>query len=110
MARQPEQQYIDRLVEYGVTPSAEVMRLQDEANRARDRRLTKSSLATLTFDEAVADAREAMVGLAADLTGTTERRSLGAMLTHGNRLRGLGVLLVTLALVGLFVDYVMRDN
>ena len=107
-AAKPEE-FIDRLRDFGITPSSEVIRLQEEANRARDERRRTSSLATLTYDTAMADAREALVGLAADLTGTTERTSLKAMLTHGNRMRGLGVLLITLATAGLFIDYVMTD-
>lgn len=99
---------MDALLSYGLTPSRDIARLQREANEQAEAAYAQSSLRRLSYEEAVENAREALVGLTADLTGTTERRSLGAMLLHGDRLRGLGILLIGLALVGLFVDSVLH--
>ena len=96
------------LLSYGLTPSRDIARLQREANERAEAAYARSSLRRLSYEEAVEDAREALVGLAADLTGATERHSLVDMVLHGDRLRGLGILLIGLALVGLFVDSVLR--
>lgn len=100
---------LESMASYGITPSRDLARLQAEANREGQARYRQSSLGALTWDTAVADAHDALVGLTADLSGTTERHSLKEMLSHGDRLRGLGVLLIGVALVGLFADYVMRS-
>lgn len=92
---------------YGVTPARDMQRLQREANEAAESRFVRSSLASMTFETAVGDANEALSGLMADLSGTTERHSLRDMLMHEDRMRGLGILFIALALVGLVVDYIM---
>lgn len=99
---------MDALLSYGLAPSRDIVQLQTEANAQAEEAYARSTLRTLSYDEALEDAREALVGLTADLTGATERRSLGDMLMHGDRLRGLGILLIGLALVGMFVDSVLR--
>lgn len=49
--------------------------------------------------------QDAILGVIGDLTGSnTERESLGDILTHENRLRGIGTLLVLVAVVGLAID------
>lgn len=51
------------------------------------------------------DMQEAIIGITRDLTGSsTERESLTEILTHENRLRGIGALLVLVAVVGLVID------
>lgn len=53
----------------------------------------------------VDDMQDAIVGITADLTGSdTTRSSLADIFTHNNRLRGIGSLLVIIAVVGLFLD------
>lgn len=99
---------MDALLSYGLTPSRDIARLQTEANTEAEAAYARSALRKLSYEEAMEDAREALVGLTADLSGATERRSLGDMLLHGDRLRGLGILLIGLALVGLFVDSVLH--
>lgn len=95
---------------YGITPAADLMRVQQQANEAAERQYRRSSLASLTFETAVSDAREALVGLTADLAGTTERQSLKDMLMYEDRMRGLGILFIALALAGLVVDFVMTTT
>lgn len=97
----------NRLFSYGLTSSADLMKLQEKANTEARKAHERSGLSSLTYDTAFADAHEALVGLTEDLSGATDRRSLKEMLVYQDRLRGLGVLLIALALVGLFVDYVM---
>ena len=96
-----------RLFSYGITPSADLMTLQQRANADAQRAEKRSELSALTYDTALADAQEALVGITGDLSGGSDRRSLKEILVHENRLRGLGILLISLALIGLFVDYVM---
>ena len=97
---------LQKVQSYGLASSQDLITLQQEANDAAAR-TRQQSLKDLTYATAVADAHEALVGLTADLSGTTERHSLKDMLLHENRMRGLGILLVVLALVGLCVDYIM---
>lgn len=98
---------LNAMESYGLASAEDLTRFQDEANDAIARSAERSALSALTYETAMADAHEALVGLAADLAGTTDRTSLWDMLTHQDRMRGLGVLLMALALVGLVVDYIM---
>lgn len=53
------------------------------------------------------DMQDAIVGITGDLTGSTSaggRESLAEILTHNNRLRGIGALFVLIAVVALVVD------
>ena len=97
---------MDSALSYGITPARDIMRLQREHEEARERRTRPDG--GLTYETAVADAHEALVGLSADLSGTTERTSLASMLLHENRMRGLGILCIMLALVGLVADYILQ--
>jgi hypothetical protein len=65
---------------------------------------------TGSFAELVDDMQEAVLGITADLTGKSDRKSVGDILSHGNRLRGLGALLVLGAVAGLLVDFVSGDS
>ena len=95
---------------YGLTPSKTIMDMQKEANAEAVRSYKTSSLSNITYATAVDDAQDALVGLMADLSGTTERHSLKDMLMHKDRMRGLGFLLIALALVGLVADYMMHAS
>lgn len=105
-----DQQDIDAMLSYGVTPPSVLMQLQERANARAQAQRKRSEVASLTYEEALADAHEALVGITEDLSGATERKGLKDMLTHNNRLRGLGILLIVLALVGLVVDYIMAPR
>lgn len=93
---------------YGITSAQDMMRLQEEADAEARRAAARSSLAELSYSRAVTDASEALTGVMGDLAGTSDRRSLRAILTHQDRMRGLGFLLIALALAGLVTDYVMK--
>jgi hypothetical protein len=105
-----DQRDVEAMLSFGLAPSEQIAEAQARVNEREERVVRHSSLASLTFDTAVLEAREALVGLLADLSGSTARKGLADMLTHGNRLRGLGILLVALAVIGLFVDYVMYPS
>ena len=98
----------DSLLNYGLTSPETIAMLQRRANDRADADVRRSSVATMTYQSAVRDAYDALVGITADLAGNTPRKSLGDILGHGDRLRGLGVLLIALALVGAVVDYLMH--
>jgi len=59
-----------------------------------------------SFAQLLVDMQEALLGVIGDLTGSTgsDREGLADIVTHNNRLRGIGALLVTIALVGMAVD------
>lgn len=82
----------------------EMMALQKMSDRYRETSAVRSCLAGLTVGTAVADARDALLGIPADLLGNTPRRSLWASFTHNDRLRGVGVLMVAVAASGLLVE------
>lgn len=98
---------MDRVLGYGMASPQDVAALQKRANDDARQQYARSSLSGLSADVVAKDAGEALTGLMADLTGTTERRSLADMLMYKDRMRGLGVLLIVLALVGMVVDYAM---
>lgn len=91
--------------DYGITSAEDLRRLTRESNDRAERAYAQSS--TLTYSDLVVDARDALVGLSADLVGGSERVSLADMVTHENRMRGLGFLCIGVAFVGLFIDYVL---
>jgi hypothetical protein len=82
----------------------EMMALQKMSDRYREADAVRSSLAGLDVSTAVADARDALLGIPEDLLGNTSRKSLWASFTHNDRLRGVGVLLVAIAASGLLVE------
>ena len=114
-ARRPEvsdevytEEEIQAMLAFGLTPSEYLIRAQARLNADRERAAEAARVSALTYESAMADAHEALTGVAADLTGATERTSLKDILTYGNRLRGLGVLCIGVAMVGLLVDYIAR--
>ena len=84
----------------------EMMALQAEANRAREAADARSSVAGMSLGAAVADARDALLGIPEDLMGNTPRKSLWDIFTHNDRMRGVGVLLVAVAASGLLIEAV----
>ena len=101
---------VDSLLNYGLTSADKIAEMQRLANERADAEVRRSSVASMTYETAIKDAYEALVGITADLAGNTSRKSLGDILGHGNRLRGLGVLLIAMALVGAVVDYLMHPS
>lgn len=101
---------VDSLLNYGLTSPDTIAEMQRRANEKSDADVRRSSVAAMTYQSAVRDAYEALVGITADLAGNTPRKSIGDILGHGDRLRGVGVLLIALALVGAVVDYLMHPS
>lgn len=89
-------------VTYVLEPT-DVKRLQDAENARAAEARTEALAWNLTPRQMYEDAQDAFVGILGDLMGQSERTSVKDIVTHGNRLRGLGILLVALALVGLIV-------
>lgn len=98
---------IEAMREFGMASSADIARLQTQANKEAEAQFERAKVSEMSLSSALSDAHDALVGLGEDLSGLTERQSLKAMLIYQNRLRGLGILLIGLALVGLVTDYIM---
>jgi hypothetical protein len=79
---------------------------EQKAERAAvEQRALRSSLGGITWTVLLEDAGEAIRGIPADLWGSTrDRASLADVFMHGDRLRGIGVLLVALALAWFVVS------
>jgi hypothetical protein len=63
----------------------------------------------------VDDMQEALFGITSDLVGSnggvgSDRLSLSDILTRGNRLRGLGAVLVLASVIALLVDFLAGDS
>lgn len=86
----------------GLTSAVDIARRQAEADRVADAAARRSSMEGLTLRTALEDAREVLFGMPADLWGG-DAVALSDLLLKRDRLRGLGVLLVALALVALAV-------
>ena len=93
--------------QFGITPPDTIMALQNDANAASAQRVRDSSLAAFTYTQALDDASEALTGIVADVYGNTSRTTLKDIFVYKNRLRGLGILLVALALAGLLIDAIV---
>lgn len=87
----------------GLTSAEDLAARQDGANREAEARARRSSMAGLTLRTALEDVREAVVGVPADVYGQSGPLSLAALLAKNDRLRGLGLLLLLLALLSLAV-------
>ena len=90
----------------GLATTADVKTMQDAINLKAQR---DTSL-TVSYGVILADAQEALVGIASDLLGKSDRKSLRDILTHGNRLRGLGFALVILALAGAVIQWMLGGS
>lgn len=82
----------------GLTSSVDIAARQAEANRVADAALRRSGMEGLTLRTAIQDAREALVGIPADLAAGRPA-SLGDLLLKNDRLRGLGVVAIVVGLV-----------
>ena len=81
----------------GLTSAVDVARRQSAAAALADAALARSSMRGLTLRVALQDAREALVGIPADLFGG--ERDLLRVLTRNDRLRGIGVLALALSVL-----------
>ncbi len=87
--------------------SADVIKLQDEANTRAETAFKGASWKTLTIRTALQDAKTALFGIVSDLHGNTKAVSLRDMVTRDNRMRGIGVILVVVSFVWLLIDSMM---
>ena len=83
----------------GLTTAKQVAARQALQNRRIDARRTRSSLAGLTLRTAWEDIREVAVGIPADLYGASGPLSLWDLAVKRDRLRGLGLLLIAVAVL-----------
>jgi hypothetical protein len=84
---------------------------QRYADAAREARRRESSVATLLAEPSmgVHDAREALFGIPSDLFGNDpSRRNMRQAVTHGNRLRGLGLMILMVGLLTLVLENILR--
>lgn len=87
----------------GLADSRDVKTAADEANK----KLEEAKKMPTTVSALYEDAQEAFVGIIGDLLGESERKSLKDIFTSGNRLRGLGIVFVTLAIAGWLVHFLL---
>ena len=83
----------------GLTTAQEVAAREAAQNRQAEARRTRSSLAGLTLRTAWEDVKEAVVGIPGDLYGASGPLSLWELTVKRDRLRGLGLLLIALAIL-----------
>ena len=93
---------------FGIASAKDVIEAQNAANARRDAAVRRAGVAALTPRIAWREAAEALTGIPADLyAGKSVREAFvtGGVGDHGvgSRLRGVGVLLVAFALLGLAV-------
>lgn len=98
---------VSQVMSTGLASSESLMQLQQQADSAVNASVKRSQVSGLTFEIAVSDARDALMGITTDLAGNTSRRSLVDIVTYKDRLRGLGVIMIALAVSGVVVDYIM---
>jgi len=105
--------------------SAEVLAEQEDEARAKDLEfsdpnlqydgppLTGKGVSDLveslgmpsSIGQLFSEMQEAVLGITSDLMGnSSERESLADILTHNNRMRGIGAMLVSIAVIGLLLD------
>jgi hypothetical protein len=90
--------------------TADLKALQDAENAKNAAAYTDATVWNVPVPVLLQDAQEAVIGITSDLLGQSERKSLGDILTHGNRLRGLGVALIVLALLGMIFSWLLGGN
>lgn len=94
----------------GLADSKDVKAMQDALNAAADASVQKATLWKATPGDLLQDAQEALLGITSDLLGQSERKSLRDIFGHGNRLRGLGVAIVVLVILGTLIDWLLGSG
>jgi hypothetical protein len=78
-----------------LTTAKDIATLQDKVNKNAEMMYQQSTVRGLTLRNGVQDMREAITGIFTDLYKNDMKKvSVGGLFTKGNRLRGLGLLLV----------------
>ena len=91
----------------GLADSKDVKTVQDALNTEARQQIRAASVWDATPATLFTDAQEALLGIPSDLLGQSERKSVGAIIGHGNRLRGIGVLLLLLGIAGAIIDWML---
>jgi hypothetical protein len=91
----------------GLADSKDVKTVQDALNTEARQQIRAASMWDATPGALFTDAQEALLGIPSDLLGQSERKSVGAIIGHGNRLRGIGVLLLLLGIAGAIIDWML---
>lgn len=84
----------------------EMVQQQDLINRQQASKHAAAQLKNMTFPKGVARASDSLQGVMNDWIAG--KRSIKQLLLVDNRLQGLGLLLVVLALAGLLIDAVYK--
>jgi hypothetical protein len=91
----------------GLATPADLKAMQDAANAKLNADMADADVWNVPVTVLLRDAQEALIGVTSDLLGQSERRSLRDILTHGNRLRGLGVAFIVLAILGMLLNWLI---
>jgi hypothetical protein len=76
----------------------DVKKLQDQANELANKLYKESTLKGLTLRIAVADMYEAITGIIADIYKNNGKISMKQLFTKNNRVRGLGLIFILVAI------------
>ena len=91
----------------GLATSADLKAMQDAENVKLNADMADADVWNVPVTVLLRDAQEAVIGVTSDLLGQSERKSLRDILTHGNRMRGLGVALIVLAVLGMMLNWLL---
>ncbi len=91
----------------GLATPADLKALQDAENAKLNKDMVDADVWNVPVTTLLKDAQEAIIGITSDLLGQSERKSLRDILTHENRLRGLGVALIAVALLGMLINWLI---
>lgn len=80
-----------------------VKKLQDQVNALAEKRYKESTWRGLTLRLAVTDMSEALTGIIADIYKNKGKVGVKEIFTKNNRLRGLGLLFVTISVVSILL-------
>jgi len=94
----------------GLATSRDVKEMQDAVNKEADITVKDATVWNVTPAQLLLDAQDALIGVTSDLLGQSERKSVREILGHENRLRGMGIVLILLAIVGSFIDWMMGGS
>ncbi len=94
----------------GLAEGNDVKAMQDAVNKNADAMVKDATVWDITLKDLLVDAQEALIGVTSDLLGQSDRKSVRDILGHGNRLRGIGVVLIILAVAGSLIDWMMGGS
>lgn len=90
--------------------NAELIQMNADARDESKRRQQASRLSAITPKQALREAGQTLKDVLYDLNGNTRRPTLHQLLFSGNRARGVGLILATLAALMLFVNLVLDSR